>query len=420
MREQYGEILKALGKLVSFRTVEGSPEEDAPFGGEIRRALRYVLDLGESMGFETVNYDNYLGEIAWGEGEELGVIGHIDVVPEGDGWHTPPYEMTYFDDRVAGRGVTDDKGPTLICLYAMKSLKDAGVRPRRRVRFFIGCNEETGWKDIAYFTASHRFPRFGFSPDGEFPVVYAEKGPNKLEFVFSYRGRFTDLKGGVAPNAVCAYATVNGPVDEALLKKHGLTHRGTLIESVGQSAHGSMPELGRNAIHPIVSYMLEMGEPVQPLLDLFEDRAEISKQGNFTGHATISPNIVSQDASSIRLTVDFRVPAMMKAEDFFPRFDTLGIPYTCFKSRDPLYVPQDSEIVVKLLAAYNEVMGTNEAPVSQCGGTFASVFEQGVAFGPEFKGENCHIHEPDEILTYRNVDIMYRIYRRALEKMVTE
>ena len=51
MREQYGEILKALGKLVSFRTVEGSPEEDAPFGGEIRRALRYVLDLGESMGF---------------------------------------------------------------------------------------------------------------------------------------------------------------------------------------------------------------------------------------------------------------------------------------------------------------------------------------------------------------------------------
>ena len=213
---------------------------------------------------------------------------------------------------------------------------------------------------------------------------------------------------------------MNGPVDEALLKKHGLTHRGPLIESVGQSAHGSMPELGRNAIHPIVSYMLEMGEPVQPLLDLFEDRAEISKQGNFTGHATISPNIVSQDASSIRLTVDFRVPAMMKAEDFFPRFDTLGIPYTCFKSRDPLYVPQDSEIVVKLLAAYNEVMGTNEAPVSQCGGTFASVFEQGVAFGPEFKGENCHIHEPDEILTYRNVDIMYRIYRRALEKMVTE
>lgn len=420
MRDQYAEILQSIAELVAFRTVEGTPEEGAPFGREIRKALDYVLNLGEKMGFETRDYDHYLGEIVWGEGEELGVIGHIDVVPEGDGWLTPPYEMTYADDRVIGRGVTDDKGPTLICLYALKSLKDAGIKPKRRVRFFIGCNEETGWKDIEYFTASHRFPKFGFSPDGEFPVVYAEKGPNKLEFKFPYRGRFTELKGGVAPNAVCAYATVRGPIDEALLKKHGLTHAGGLIESVGQSAHGSMPELGKNSIHPILSYMADLGEPVQPLLDLFEDKAEIAKQGNFTGNATISPNIVSQTEDEIRLVVDFRVPAMMKAEDFFPRFDSLGIPYTCYKSRDPLYVPKDSEIVVKLLSAYNEVMGTNEEPVSQCGGTFASVFEQGVAFGPEFKGENCHIHEPNEILTYRNVDIMYRIYRRALEKMVTE
>lgn len=35
------------------------------------------------MGMKTENYDNYIGEIEFGEGEEtLGILGHIDVVPE--------------------------------------------------------------------------------------------------------------------------------------------------------------------------------------------------------------------------------------------------------------------------------------------------------------------------------------------------
>ena len=89
---------------------------------ENKKALHYFLNLAKNFGFETKNYDDYAGEIIFGEGEEIGIIGHLDVVPEGEGWNTPPYELTKIDGIYYGRGVSDDKGLTLMNLYALKAL----------------------------------------------------------------------------------------------------------------------------------------------------------------------------------------------------------------------------------------------------------------------------------------------------------
>lgn len=64
-----------------------------------------------------------------GEGDEIvGIAGHLDIVPVGGDWSYDPFKLTREGDYVYGRGTTDDKGPVLEALYAMKLLRDSGVK----------------------------------------------------------------------------------------------------------------------------------------------------------------------------------------------------------------------------------------------------------------------------------------------------
>lgn len=410
-------FLEDLKTLIAAKSVQSAAEENAPFGAGVKQALETFLAIAERMGFAVINHENYLGEIVCGEGEEYGVIGHLDVVPAGDGWNSDPFVLTFLNGKYYGRGTTDDKAPTLLCLYALNEIKNAAAL-KRKVRFFVGCNEESGWADVEYYKQKGgRFPRYGFSPDGDFPVVYAEKGPNRVIFEIPYYGAFKNISGGVAVNAVCAYACAEGVCDETLLKKHNLVGKNNKVESFGKSAHGSYPELGKNAIYPLLCYMKDCGEAVDGLLRVFENKT-VSAVGNETGSATLSPNLISQTEDKLVLTADFRVPAKMRAEEFLPLFDKLGVKYTLIKGRDPLYVPKDSEYVRKLAAAYNAVTGENSEPISQRGATFSSVFENGTAFGPEFPNEDNRIHSPDEFVSDENIDKMYEIYLAGLKAII--
>ena len=128
------QLLKAVQELVSIDSVAlVDVSERVPYGAGPAKALDYVMELCRELNIRTVN-DDY--KIAWaeiGEGEEIvGVLGHLDIVPAGDGWeHSPWGEVC--GDRLYGRGVIDDKGPTLAALFAMKELQDAGVPLKRRV-----------------------------------------------------------------------------------------------------------------------------------------------------------------------------------------------------------------------------------------------------------------------------------------------
>lgn len=415
-------FLSDLATLISYKSKLSAPEPDAPFGSETKKALDFFLSVAKDMGFETVNHDGYIGEVIFGEGEDFGIIGHLDVVPEGTGWDSEPYTLTERNGKLYARGILDDKAPTLICLYALYALKKEGVKFNKKIRFFAGCNEESGWKDVEYYLSKgNKFPEWGFSPDGDFPVVYAEKGPNAITFEYPYNGKFSGFKGGTVVNAVCDYAEINGVIDETLLKKHGLTHNGNLIISKGKAAHGSMPELGKNAILPILEYMSDLGENVSPLIDyLFKDVLGVTKIGNETGHATLSPDLVKQENGKIIITADFRVPAKMLAEDFYPYFDKTGIKYSFKKSRNPHYVPANSPVIQKLLKAYNKVTGQNATPISQCGATFASTFKYGTAFGPEFPNVKATIHEPNEYMLVEDIEKLYSIYYEGIKSIVEE
>ena len=150
------EIINSLQELIKIPSVNEMPEKGMPFGKHPAEALEKILELGRNLGFKTKNLDGFCGYIEFGEGEKLlGIIGHLDVVPEGENWTYEPFSATIADDKIYGRGAIDDKGPVIASLYAMKTVKDFcennNIKLNKRIRLILGLNEENNWKCIDYY-----------------------------------------------------------------------------------------------------------------------------------------------------------------------------------------------------------------------------------------------------------------------------
>ncbi len=411
-----------LKELVSINSERSSAQKGMPFGKKNSLALSKFIDVAKRMGFNPINHDNYLAEFSVGNGEEIGIIGHLDVVPVGGGWNTDPFTLTKIDNVYYGRGVHDDKGPTLLALYALKAVVDSGVSFNRKIRFFAGTNEESGWEDIDYFNSiGGCFPKYGFSPDGDFPLSYAEKGIFPTIFYFDGLKKFEGLKGGQALNAVCDYATVK-PLftpNKTDLDKFGLTFDGELITSKGVSAHGSKPELGVNALKAIFEYMLFMGENVKDILDsLFYLKHDIFNEETPQGKLTLSPNKAMQDQNGIKILCDVRAPAPFTFERVKKTFEGFGYKLEMTETHPPMLVEKDGWFVQTLLNAYNSVTKQNAQPISMGGSTYARAFEMGCAFGAGFPNANNGAHEPNEHFSEEEMLLTYEIYKNAILNLV--
>ena len=187
VEENRDNILRDITRLVAVPSVEGTPEPGAPFGPGPKAALDKALEIAAELGLDTFNADSYIGwaetsKIADGQ-KFLATITHTDVVPEGNGWDADPYTVRVRDGWLLGRGVADDKGPSILCLYALKYLKDSGIALKYPVRALLGANEETNMHDVDYYAEHYPMPAFCFTPDAEFPVCNGEKGGFNGEFV---------------------------------------------------------------------------------------------------------------------------------------------------------------------------------------------------------------------------------------------
>jgi len=419
MKRYLEQTVQAIRSLVQVDSSLSDPLPGAPFGQGAAECLRRFLSLAEELGFETNCYDNYAGEVIFGTGKEFAVLCHLDVVPAGDGWTKAPFGGEISEGKIWGRGTTDDKGPAACVLFAMKALKDEGFMPNKTIKLIVGCNEECGWGCIEHYNQVAHMPETGFSPDADFPVIYAEKGILQLNVRFPIENApFTQLEGGGAGNMVCdKCCAVPNEIDPARAEALSLKTDGEKLLSLGKSAHGSTPELGKNAILPLLRYF-EENESVRRMIDcLFRDCYGLKTLSDETGTLTMSPNVVSFDGQALTFTVDIRYPATLPASAVFEKIDRFGAEYEILHEQAPLYHEQNSPLIQTLLSVYEECTGREAQPVAIGGGTYARALKNGVGFGPEMPGDEPTIHQPNEYITLERVELLLNIYKKALERL---
>jgi len=383
-----------LRELVAVPSVQGDAEEGFPFGREPARALEIMLRECRKAGFDVENVENYAGSADINSLEaQLAVLTHLDVVPAGDGWSSPPFELTQVGDKLVGRGTIDDKGPAVAAFFAAKAVKELGIPLKKGVRLIFGTNEENGSADLAYYRSKRTLPPMVFTPDGEYPVINAEKGMLRVCFSAKYSG--IPVRGGTVINAVPAVCS-----DDA-------------NDYFGKSAHASTPEKGENAI----TKFLDIQGNLHPLLN---NLSELFPHGEFNGRSCglgfrddISGDMTCVlsmlNARDGRLCggIDIRFPLdRTKAEIsgiICEKLRSAGFEIDSCEGVEPHCTDENSTFVQALLKTYERVTGKNGRCIAIGGGTYVHEIEGGVAFGAEFPGEDGHMHSPDEFITVGNL-----------------
>lgn len=451
------EIVKSTQEIIRIKSVEEEAKPNMPFGEGPYKALEYALKISKEMGFETKNLEGYAGYAEFGEGNEtVGVLVHLDVVPEGEGWTYPPYSGEIHDDKIFGRGTADDKGPAIATLYAMKALKESGLTLNRKIRIIFGTNEETGWGCMDYYFKHEKPPTMAFTPDADFPVIHGEKGiivfnlEQKLNSNSCCGIKLVELKGGNAPNMVPDHAEIILEIEEpeAFYNKYRsyikdkdyptnihLENNIVKITAKGISAHGSTPEKGENAI----SYLMDVlsnclsGEcDLCDFINLYNERIGFKHYGegigcgyedDVSGKLNFNPGMIKLDGDKIILTINVRYPIKSSAKEVYDgiRENLNGTKVELVEGKGdtkPLYVPKDNFLVEKLMEVYRAQTGDlDREPITIGGGTYARAMENAVAFGPMFPGQPDVAHQKDEYISIEHLMKITKIYAHALYEL---
>ena len=431
------DYLESLKTIVSYPSVLNEGENGTPFGQSIQNVLEKMLEITRSLGFKTyIDPKGYYGYAEIGQGEELlAVLCHLDVVPAGDlsDWETPPFEATIKYGWIHGRGVQDDKGPSLAALYAVKALMDAGVTFNKRIRFIYGTDEETLWRCMARYNELEETATLGFAPDSSFPLTYAEKGLLQIKLHGSGSQELA-IEAGEAFNVVPAKASYTGNLADSLeveLKKQVFEYERTAdtVTVIGVPKHSKDAAEGVNAIVRLATGLnpLIQHSAIQFIAEAVREDAtgrrlfgEISDEPSGTLSFNVSGLSLDQDKSEIR--IDMRIPVLADKDKLVQELSQLAekyqLRYEEFDYLAPLYVPLDSELVSTLMAVYKEKTNDDSPAVSSGGATFARTMPNCVALGALFPGALQTEHQANERTViedlYKAMDIYAEtIYRLA-------
>ncbi|MCI8361206.1 MAG: dipeptidase PepV [Clostridiales bacterium] len=414
------ELVEAVRQSVAIPSVKGEPAPGAPYGPGPKAALENALALSRRLGLTADSLGNRVGWTEYGSGPEMVMaLGHLDVVPAGDGWTYPPFGGQVHGGRMYGRGVLDDKGPVIGAIFGLKAIQELELPTRRRIRVMFGTDEEQGSSCVDYYIRQGgELPSAGFTPDGEYPLIFFEKGISQFTIGKTVTdpgdGRVVSLRGGTAANVVTPACTLTLS-GEPPCTPPGLTVRRadgkTVIEAVGVSAHGSTPAQGENAAYKLFTALdkVRFSGDFQRMADFIREqllgetdgrRLGVYTKDAETGETTVNLGRLSYDGKAMSFTLDIRYPRGADPEAVSRRIREKAAAYgleVLEEKRLPmLYVSKQSPLVRTLMGVYQIQTGRQAEPLAIGGGTYAKAFQNMVAFGPLFPGEPEVIHQPDE------------------------
>ena len=459
IKENKETMIKKLQELIQIPSVYSESKNPLmPFGENANKALEYMLNLGKSLGFRTKNIDGYCGYIEFGEGEEmLGIIGHLDVVPSGDNWTYPPFSATIFDNKIYGRGAIDDKGPVIASLYAMKYVLD-NCKVHKRIRLILGLNEENDWKCINYYKKHEESPTIGFSPDADFPCIYAEKSILTSYFSMNYTKSDYDISIqefdchnnaiNVVPKICSTVLKISSnivmddfiKVIKNILDKYDfeidvykLNNEEIKLTSYGVGAHSAHPDLGINAISRLIIVLDDLFKTYNITIELFDFFTKyINTEYNGeslgityrdeSGILTLNVGNLILDNNVLKIGLNLRIPISIPIENIENTFikclsNYKEINYKKVDFKQSLYIPKDNYLVKTLCDIYNEEANSYLEPIAIGGATYARAFDNCISFGANLPGQKDMCHQTDEFISIDNLLFACRVYAKAIHEL---
>lgn len=429
------EFAADLAKLIAVRSVRGEAQADKPFGEGPAEALRVGLALCEGYGLTVQNHENYAGSADLAPEMEpmLDILAHLDVVGEGDGWDTDPYQMVRSDDGMLyGRGVSDDKGGLLAAAYAMRCVKELGVKLHHNCRLILGCDEETGMEDTLHYYLKNKPAPYTTTPDANWPVCNVEKGFYRPEFRMSFAPetalpRVVEYSGGFRTNVVPtdASATIAGMEELALrtallplAAELGVGYdiavcdKGLRLTVHGRGCHAAMPETGVNGNTALIRLLCELPladcastralralDAVLPHGDWLGKAAGIAQSDALSGELTCSFTQLTFDENTLWGGCDCRVPLCADDDNCRKIFEAKLAPLGFAMAGEMLpghYTPAEGEFIQTLLRNYELYTGKKGYCYSMGGGTYVHHIPGGVAFGTEPPDFDTRMHGANE------------------------
>ncbi len=432
-------FIEKLMESLAIPSLMNVGEDGTLFGKEIQRCLEETIKLAEELGFKTfIDKEGYYGYAEIGKGEELvGVLGHLDVVPPGDlsKWNTNPFVPTIKDGKLYARGAQDDKGPTIAALFACKALMNTGHEFNRRVRFIFGTDEENLWRGIAKYVEREEIPTMAFTPDGAFPIVYAEKGLFQY-FIKGENKLGLELTLGDAMNSVPSIAKYDGnklTEVKAELDKLGFKYNdfNNYIEVVGESVHSKDAHKGTNAIIRLLIAMKNAGfvsEEISFLTDVIGEDAHGTNifgvlEDEPTGRITINVGKIDFKRGESEIGIDIRFPVVATNKEEVTNMLSESVKSYSLVLEEydylrPVYMPLDCELVENLLDIYQEISGDTETrPIASGGATYSRAMENCVAFGPNFPNRPKTEHQPNEFIELEYMKKAMTMYGEAIKRL---
>lgn len=450
VKEHREEYIEDLIEFVNIRSVQEPAEGIYPFGKGVGRAIDKALEFGRKYGFETENDDYYnVSFLTRGKKEEeLAILGHLDVVPEGTGWHYEPYQAVYKDGYVIGRGSQDNKGPALVALYTLRAMRDLGIQTEHTLRVMWGGNEETGMEDIPHFLENHRPPRETLVCDCVFPLCYGEKGNLTADLAAEISDeRLVAFEGGVAANVIPdkAYVLIkenlstvkdrlSGQDVEISEAENGLVR----VEAAGVAGHSSSPETGRSAIQKLAGVLANAGlftGTTQNLL-VFLEKAFEDYEGKGLGidfvdelntNTTHIGGMIHMDGRRLVQNINVRYAILYDQDRLRNRLETTakknGFVLENYKNMAPRYDSLDDPVVQLLVDNVRTIGNENAKPFTMGGGTHARKMPHALPYGPGSmenylaKSPFGSPHGADEALKVDSILKAIRVYAVALLKL---
>lgn len=429
--QSYEQAEKALLKLLSIPSVQGAPAPGAPFGEAVCQALSQLSELAASLGLKARQTSHYL-TVDLGDGaspQAVGILAHADVVPFGEGWHFSPTGQISETDgevRIYGRGALDDKGPAVAALFGLAALHRQNAALSRPVRLIIGGNEESGCECIKKYAAENQPPALGFSPDANFPVIFAEKGIAMFHLTLPLHqnngeARLLAMRAGTVVNAV------PGKAEATVLLPDGQRQ----ITHTGKAAHGSQPEKGQNAAAMLLADLITLPltetelKACRQLYNLFGrdyngQAAGLAMADQVSGPLTLNLGILQLQDGAITADLDLRYPVTADYQAIYQRLAAIcaenGWNLQETEHKAPLYVPTDQKPVTTLLQLYQEYE-PQAKPIATGGGTYCRAFQNFVAFGPLRADMADVMHQADEFITTEDFQFLQRIYAQAIWRL---